>query len=344
MRVNDFDYNLPVELIAQYPPEKRDHSRLMVLDRSTESISHDIFYNIVDYIDSGDLLIINNTRVIPARIFGIKESGAKIEIFLLNKIDDTYWQCLIRPQKRIKPGNIIILKDKSIVRVIKREVDGKWIIETPVGFNEILDSIGNTPLPPYINRSKEITTLQQDKERYQTIYAKSSGAVAAPTAGLHFTADVMDKLKEKNIEIAEITLHVGLGTFKPVQCEFVKDHIMHEEYYSISNEAAQKINHTKKKGNKVIAVGTTSIRTLETVAGLNNGMIVPCSGWSGIFITPGYDFKIVDSCITNFHIPKSTLVMLISAFTGKEFLFSAYNEAIKNNYRFYSYGDCMFVR
>ena len=344
MRVNDFDYNLPVELIAQYPSEKRDHSRLMILDRSTESISHDIFYNIVDYIDSGDLLVINNTRVIPARIFGIKESGAKIEIFLLNKIEDTYWQCLIRPQKRIKPGNIIILKDKSIVRVIKREVDGKWIIETPVNFDEVLDDVGNTPLPPYINRSKDLTTLQQDKERYQTIYAKSSGAVAAPTAGLHFTPDVMDKLKEKNIEIVEITLHVGLGTFKPVQCEFIKDHIMHEEYYSVSKEAAQKINHKKKKGNKIIAVGTTSIRTLETIAGLNNGMIVSCSGWSGIFITPGYDFKIVDSCITNFHIPKSTLVMLISAFTGKEFLFNAYNEAIKNNYKFYSYGDCMFIR
>lgn len=344
MRVNDFDYNLPSELIAQYPSEKRDNSRLMILDRSSGNISHDIFYNIVNYINPGDLLIINNTRVIPARVFGIKESGAKIEIFLLNKIDNLHWQCLIRPQKRIKPGNIVTLRDKSLINVIKREFDGKWDIEVPVNFDELLDNIGNTPLPPYINRSKDLETLQQDKERYQTIYAKSSGAVAAPTAGLHFTPEVMKELKEKNIEIAEITLHVGLGTFKPVQCEFIKDHIMHEEYYCVSKETAQKINYTKENGNKIIAVGTTSIRTLETVAGLNRGKIEPCTGWSSIFITPGYDFKVVDSCITNFHIPKSTLVMLISAFAGKEFLFSAYNEAIINNYRFYSYGDCMFIK
>lgn len=343
MRVDEFDYFLPPELIAQQPSEKRECSKMMVLNRQNQEIYHRNFFDILDYIKPNDLLVLNNTRVIQARLFGTKETGAKIEIFLIKSISETLWQCFLRPQKRIKAGIKIKLKDNSSIKVVERTLNGQWLIETPSEFNKIIQKTGTMPLPPYIKRWDENIHEAQDRERYQTVYARIPGAVAAPTAGLHFSPDIIDKIKKHNIKIAEITLHVGPGTFKPVKCEKVQDHIMHEEFYSVSEEAASTINNHKAESKRIITVGTTSIRTLETIANLNNGQMKACSGWSNIFIYPGYNFKIVDACLTNFHLPKSTLIMLVSALAGKEFILKSYQEAIKNNYRFYSYGDCMLI-
>lgn len=343
MLVDDFDYNLPPELIAQHPLEKRDISKMMVLDRTHQSISHKQFYDIADYLTPDDLLVINNTRVIAARIFGHKETGAKIEIFLLKTVDKGVWQCLLRPQKRIRPGSQIIINNDVSVKVIDLDQEDKWLIETPTNFEDLLNQVGNVPLPPYIKREQKPGSSQEDIERYQTVYASIPGAVAAPTAGLHFSHEIINQLSKKGIKRAEITLHVGLGTFKPLVCKYVKDHYMHSEYYEINEQSAELIQRYQTEKKRIIAVGTTSIRTLETIAGIHNGNIVATSGWSDIFIHPGYQFKVVDGCLTNFHLPKSTLIMLVSAFAGKDFIFKAYEEAIKNNYRFFSYGDCMLI-
>lgn len=344
MRTEEFDYHLPPQLIAQHPSDKRDHSKMMILDRQKRDIEHKYFYNIVEYLNPDDLLVVNNTKVIPARIFGKKETGANIEIFLLRKLGDTDWQCLLRPYKRVKPGMKIILNNGNFVKVLEKDIEDKWIIETHSGFDSELNEIGNMPLPPYIKRERENEFVSQDLNRYQTIYAKEAGAVAAPTAGLHFTPEIMNNLIQKGIKVAEISLHVGLGTFKPVKCQYIQEHVMHSEFFTVSREAAELINQQKLSNKRIIAVGTTSIRTLETVANFNNGKIEATSGWSKLFIYPGYNFKMIDACITNFHLPKSTLIMLISAFTGKDFIFNAYQDAINNNYRFYSYGDCMLIK
>lgn len=344
IKVDEFEYHLPSELIAQQPSEKRELSKMMVLNRQDKSIEDKYFNDILEYIQGGDVLVINNTKVIPARVFGKKETGAIIEIFLIRNIENNIWQCLLRPQKRIKPEMNITLKNNTQVKVLEKDNENKWLIETPDNFYDELINIGNMPLPPYIRRERENKFETKDKLRYQTVYAKEPGAVAAPTAGLHFTEEIITKLKEKEVKLAEVTLHVGLGTFKPVQTEYIEDHIMHSEYYSLSDETAEIINQQKAKGKKIIPVGTTSIRTLETIAQNNNGKIIPSSGWSNIFIYPGYQFQIVDACITNFHLPKSTLIMLVSALAGKDFIFKAYQHAIDNKYRFYSYGDCMLIK
>ena len=344
MRVDDFDYILPAEMIAQHPSDQRETSKMMVLECKNQSISHNHFYNIFEYITPDDLIVINNTKVIPARIFGQKETGANIEVFLIEKVDSNHWKCLLKPQKRIRKGTKVIIDNKFSVRATEKANGENWIIETPAGFEQEIEFIGNMPLPPYIKREKENAYKDQDKNRYQTIYAKVPGAVAAPTAGLHFTPEIIQKLEQQGTKVTEITLHVGLGTFQPIRCENIKDHIMHKEYYSISEETANLINEQKKQNKRVIPIGTTSIRTLETIARDNNGEIKACSGLSDIFIYPGFEFKITDACITNFHLPKSTLIMLVSALAGKDFIFKAYKEAIKNNYRFYSYGDCMFIQ
>lgn len=344
MRVDDFDYTLPPELIAQQPSDKRDASRMMVLNRTDKSIHHAYFYNILDFLQPSDLLILNNAKVIPARIFAKKETGANIEIFLVNKLTHTSWECMIRPSKRIKSGTKIFLQDGSFVVPIDRAEDGNWIIETPTHFDDILSTVGEMPLPPYIKREKENDYREQDLNRYQTVYAKEAGALAAPTAGLHFTEDIIEKAKQKGVTFAEVTLNVGLGTFKPVKADHIKDHVMHKEYFQLSPETAMMINEAKKDGRRVVAVGTTAIRTIEAVASMFDGQVKPYAGWTDIFIYPGYEFQVIDACITNFHLPKSTLIMLMAAFAGKEFIFKAYEEAIQNNYRFYSYGDCMFVQ
>ncbi|MGD9580533.1 MAG: tRNA preQ1(34) S-adenosylmethionine ribosyltransferase-isomerase QueA [Vampirovibrionia bacterium] len=343
MKVEDFNYHLPPEMIAQHPSEKRDNSKMMVINRENKTITHKYFKDITDYITTDDLIIINNTKVIPARVFGQKDTGANIEIFLIQSLNHTTWQCLLRPQKRIKPGIKIYLKDNQFITVEKQDAENKWIIKTPEDFENQLNSLGNMPLPPYIKREKENIYKEEDKNRYQTVYAKIPGAVAAPTAGLHFTPEIINTLKNKGTKFAEVTLHVGLGTFKPVQCENIQDHIMHEEFYTISKETAELIDKQKKEGKRIIPIGTTSIRTLETVAKNNNGQIKADSGWSNIFIYPGFNFNVTDACITNFHLPKSTLIMLISALASKELVFKAYEEAIKEKYRFYSYGDCMLI-
>lgn len=343
MKVEDFNYHLPPELIAQHPSEKRDHSKMMVINRANRSITHRQFKDITDYIRPDDLIVINNTKVIPARVFGTKETGANIEIFLIQCLNETTWQCLLRPQKRVNPGIKIYLKDNSYIKVLNKDSENKWLIETPTDFEAHLNDLGNMPLPPYIKRQRENEYSEQDKNRYQTVYAKIPGAIAAPTAGLHFTPEIIKTLKEQGTQFTEVTLHVGLGTFKPVKCEDIKDHIMHEEFYTIPQKTAEIINTYKEEGKRIIPVGTTSIRTIETVASKNNGKIESSSGWSNIFIHPGINFNVTDACITNFHLPKSTLIMLVSALAGKELIFEAYHEAIKNNYRFYSYGDCMFI-
>lgn len=343
MRVDEFDYYLPPELIAQHPSNKREASKMMVLHRHSNEIEHKNFHNIEDLITPDDLIVINNTKVIPARIFGKKETGANIEIFLIHQVEKNIWECLLRPQKRVKPGINIILKDNSNIKVLDKSANDKWIIKVADNFEININSVGNMPLPPYIKREQNNVFESSDRERYQTVYAKIPGAVAAPTAGLHFTPEIINRLKNNGSKIAEITLHVGLGTFKPVKTKNIEDHIMHKELYSITETTAELINEYKAKRKRVISVGTTTIRTLESVAQLYNGTIKACSGWSNLFIYPGFDFKVTDACITNFHLPKSTLIMLVSALAGKDFIFHAYNEAIKNNYRFYSYGDCMFI-
>ena len=340
MDVKDFDYYLPEELIAQDPLEDRSSSRLMVLDKKTGEIQHKIFKDILDYLKPGDCLVLNNTKVIPARLFGVKEgTQAKIEILLLKRKENDIWETLVKPGKKAKPGTKIIFGDGLLVgEVIVVVEDGNRLIQFSYEgiFEEILDQLGQMPLPPYI------THTLKDKNRYQTVYAKYDGSAAAPTAGLHFTKELLEKVKAKGIDIAEVTLHVGLGTFRPVKVENVLDHHMHSEFYMVSAEAAEKINATKDRGGRIISVGTTSTRTLESAAD-ENGRLKECSGWTEIFIYPGYKFKLIDCLITNFHLPQSTLVMLVSALAGREHVLAAYEEAVKEKYRFFSFGDAMFI-
>lgn len=352
MLISEYDYNLPEELIAQMPADKRDNSRMMVLNRKDRTISHKHFYDIVDLIEPNTLLVMNNTKVLPARLIGHKDTGAKIEVFLLkqnSKMQDEHenWEVLIKPSKRVKPDTIIKISDELSVRALKRlEENGEWLVELIFNGNNVLDVLhrnGNIPLPPYIERKIPNEDLKKlDFERYQTVYAKDEGSVAAPTAGLHFTKEILKKLENKGVELAYVTLNVGLGTFRPVQCENVENHKMHSETFEISEKAAEQINRAKAEGKKIVAVGTTTVRTLET-AYKKFGCIKACHDHSELFIYPPYEFKVIDNLITNFHLPKSTLLMLVSALAGKDFIFEAYKEAIENKYRFFSYGDCMYI-
>ncbi|NGT47530.1 tRNA preQ1(34) S-adenosylmethionine ribosyltransferase-isomerase QueA [Clostridium perfringens] len=341
MKVSDFYFELPEELIAQYPLEKRDSSRLMVLDKKTGEIEHRKFYDILEYLNEGDTLVLNNTRVLPARLIGEKEeTGGKIEFLLLKRIEGDKWECLAKPGRKAKVGTVFTFgegKLKAIVREIGEE--GNRIIEFKYDgiFEQVLDDLGQMPLPPYIHEKLE------DKERYQTVYSKEKGSAAAPTAGLHFTEELLKEIKDKGVNIAYLTLHVGLGTFRPVKVDDVNNHVMHSEYYHLDKENAELINKTKEAGKRVIAVGTTSSRTLETI-GDENGRVREQSGWTDIFIYPGYKFKIVDNLITNFHLPESTLIMLVSALAGQDNIMNAYNTAVKEKYRFFSFGDSMFIK
>lgn len=338
MKVNDFDYFLPEELIAQTPLLKRDESRMMVLNRKNKTVENKHFFDIVDYLKKGDILVRNNTKVIPARLFGIKkDTGAHVEVLLLRQENDV-WECLVGNARTVKKGTIIIFDDSLKAECLEVKDEGIRIFKMIYDgiFYEILDKLGNTPLPPYIKEKLE------DKNRYQTIYAKVEGSAAAPTAGLHFTDDVFNRLKEKGIEVLDITLHVGLGTFRPVGEENVEDHIMHSEYFSISKEVADKLNAAKKENRRIISVGTTTTRTLEAVY-KKYRTFKDCSGSTDIFIFPGYKFEAIDALITNFHLPKSTLIMLVSAFAGKDFVLSSYKEAVNLQYRFFSFGDSMFI-
>lgn len=346
MLISEFDYELPEELIAQRPCEKRENSKMMVLKRSTHEILHKNFFDIVDLLDENCVLILNNTKVMPARLYGFKETGAKIEVFLLKKREDNRWEVLIRPSKRVRPGTVIkVSEELSVEVVMPLPEDGKWIVKMIYEGDllQILHKVGNIPLPPYIERKMANEELKQlDFERYQTVYAKEEGSVAAPTAGLHFTQEILEKLKAKGVEIGYVTLDVGIGTFRPVKCDNILDHHMDSEAFEISQETADLINKAKAEGKKVVAVGTTTVRTLETAYKLF-GEIKACKSASELFIYPPYEFKVVDKLITNFHLPKSTLLLLVSALASKEFIFEAYQEAIENKYRFYSYGDCMFI-
>lgn len=341
MKVSDFYFELPEELIAQYPLEKRGSSRLMVLDKKTGEIEHRKFHDILEYLNEGDTLVLNNTRVLPARLIGEKEeTGGKIEFLLLKRIEGDKWECLAKPGRKAKVGTVFTFgegKLKAIVREIGEE--GNRIIEFKYDgiFEQVLDELGQMPLPPYIHEKLE------DKERYQTVYSKEKGSAAAPTAGLHFTEELLKEIKDKGVNIAYLTLHVGLGTFRPVKVDDVNNHVMHSEYYHLDKENAELINKTKEAGKRVIAVGTTSSRTLETI-GDENGRVREQSGWTDIFIYPGYKFKIVDNLITNFHLPESTLIMLVSALAGQDNIMNAYNTAVKEKYRFFSFGDSMFIK
>lgn len=341
MKTKDFYFDLPEELIAQHPLKDREKSRLMVLDKKTGDIEHRQFKDIINYLNKGDCLILNDTRVIPARLYGYREdTKSKIEFLLLKRIEGDKWETLVKPGKKAKIGTRIVFGDGLLIAEVKDIIEGgARIIEFEYDgiFETILDKLGEMPLPPYIREKLD------DRERYQTVYSKKEGSAAAPTAGLHFTKELLNSIKEKGVNIAYITLHVGLGTFRPVKVEDVTEHKMHAEYYEISEEAAELINLTKENGGKIISVGTTSTRTLETV-GDENGKVYPKKGWTDIFIYPGYKFKIVDSLITNFHLPESTLIMLVSALAGKEKVLNAYNEAVKQKYRFFSFGDAMFIK
>jgi S-adenosylmethionine:tRNA ribosyltransferase-isomerase len=339
MKTSDFDYNLPEELIAQTPLKERSASRLLVLDKKTKNIEHKHFYDIIDFLDKGDILVRNNTKVIPARIFGVKEeTGAKVEVLLLKQIEDCY-ECLVGNAKVVKVGTVINFSDKLKATCLEIKDEGIRILkfECTGIFLEVLEEIGNMPLPPYIKK----TLL--DKQRYQTIYAKYNGSAAAPTAGLHFTDEIFAKLKEKGVEILDVTLHVGLGTFRPVKVDDVLNHKMHKEEYFMSKEVADKLNSAKRNKRRIISVGTTSTRVLETVMS-KYGEFKECHEESDIFIYPGYEFKAIDGLITNFHLPKSTLIMLVSAFVDKETILNTYNEAAKEKYRFFSFGDAMFIK
>lgn len=339
MNVSDFYYDLPEELIAQTPIEKRDESRLMVLNREDQSIEHKKFKDIIDYLEPGDCLVRNNTKVIPARLYGKKVTGAKIEFLLLNQIEGDIWESIVRPGHKLKPGTEVEFGDGLLKATVLDIMPGgtrKVEFKYEGIFNEILDKIGLMPLPPYIHESLK------DKDRYQTVYARYEGSAAAPTAGLHFTPELFEKLKQKGVEVANVTLHVGIGTFRPVKVENVEEHHMHSEHYYIKQEDVEKINSAKKNGKRVIGIGTTSCRVLETIAD-EDGMVKPTEGDTQIFIYPGYKFKCLDGLITNFHLPESTLIMLVSALAGKEYIMRAYNEAVKERYRFFSFGDAMFI-
>lgn len=339
MKVSDFNYDLPEKLIAQHPIEKRDESRLMVLNREKSTIENKVFKDIIDYLNPGDCLVINNTKVIPARIYGKKETGANVEFLLLKRVQNDTWEVIVRPGRKLLAGTKVIFGDgileATIDKVLEngnREVTFKY----EGIFNEILDKIGMMPLPPYIKEKLK------EKNRYQTVYAKYEGSAAAPTAGLHFTPELLEKIKQKGVEIAKVTLHVGIGTFRPVKVENVEDHDMHSEHYYIKKEDADKINNSKKNGKRIISVGTTSCRVLESVAD-ENGFVKMAEGDTNIFIYPGYKFKCIDSLITNFHLPESTLIMLVSTLAGKDFVMKAYRQAVQEEYRFFSFGDAMII-
>ena len=341
MKVDDFDYYLPEELIAQVPIEQRDSSRLLVLDKETGEVEHKHFFDIINYLNVGDTLVLNDTKVLPARLIGVKEeTNAVIEILLLKNISGDKWECLVKPARRIKEGTIVSFGDGKLKAKCIGCFD-EGIRHFELIYNgilmEILEELGTMPLPPYIHEKLE------DQSRYQTVYAKEVGSAAAPTAGLHFTKDLLKQIEEKGINICYVTLHVGLGTFRPVSVERIEDHEMHSEFYSMSKEVADKLNETRKNGGKIIAVGTTSTRTLETIANLY-GEFRECNGWTNIFIYPGYEFKGIDRLITNFHLPKSTLVMLVSTLAGRENILNAYKIAVDEKYRFFSFGDAMFIK
>ena len=341
MKRQDFYFDLPEELIAQDPLEDRSSSRLLVLDKETGETSHHIFKEIVDYLNPGDCLVINDTKVIPARLIGAREgTGAKIEVLLLKRKENNVWETLVKPGKKARPGTRIVFGEGLLVgEVIDVVEEGNRLIKFEYEgiFEEILDQLGQMPLPPYITHQLE------DKNRYQTVYAKHTGSAAAPTAGLHFTPELLKQIEEKGIDIARVTLHVGLGTFRPVKVDDILEHHMHSEFYHIDAEAAEKINRAKDNGGRVICVGTTSCRTVESAAE-ESGRLRECSGWTEIFIYPGYKFKILDALITNFHLPESTLIMLVSALAGREHVLHAYQEAIEQKYRFFSFGDAMFIK
>lgn len=341
MKLEDFDYNLPEELIAQVPIAKRDESRLMVVDREKRTIEDKVFKDIIDYLEPGDCLVRNNTKVIPARLYGKKETGANVEFVLLKQLEGDVWESIVRPGSKLKPGTKVLFGDGLLeAEILDILEDGTRKVKfTYEGiFNEILDKIGLMPLPPYIHESL------RENDRYQTVYAKYEGSAAAPTAGLHFTPELLKKIEEKGIKIANVTLHVGIGTFRPVKEENIEEHKMHTEHFYIKQEDVEKINETKKNGKKVIAVGTTSCRVLETIADEKTGLVKQTESDTGIYIYPGYKFKCIDGLITNFHLPKSTLLMLVSALADREFILKAYNKAVEEKYRFFSFGDAMFIK
>ena len=340
MKLTDFNYELPERLIAQVPIEKRDESRLMVLDRNKQTIEHKVFKDIIDYLQPGDCLVRNNTKVLPARLYGKKETGAHVEFLLLNRIEEDIWECIVRPGNKLHVGAKVSFGDGLLNAEVLDTMPGgtRKVLFTYKGiFNEILDKIGLMPLPPYIHEELK------EKDRYQTVYAKYEGSAAAPTAGLHFTNELLEKIEQKGIDIANVTLHVGIGTFRPVKEDTVEAHEMHSEHFYIKQEDCDKINKAKKNGKRVIAVGTTSCRVLETIANPENGTVEPIEGDTQIFIYPGYTFKCIDGLITNFHLPQSTLLMLVSALAGKEYIMKAYNEAVQEKYKFFSFGDAMFI-
>ncbi|MDK2804620.1 MAG: S-adenosylmethionine:tRNA ribosyltransferase-isomerase [Peptostreptococcaceae bacterium] len=340
MKTNDFYFDLPEDLIAQVPLKNRDESRLMTLDKNTGEVKHKTFRDILECLNDNDILVLNNTRVIPARLFGFKaETNAEIEILLLSRKDINTWEALTKPAKRLKLGTRIIFGDGLLIGVVKElQEEGIRTIEFEYEgiFEDVLDRLGNMPLPPYIHEKLE------DKERYQTVYSKVTGSSAAPTAGLHFTPEILLELKNKGVQIEYVTLHVGLGTFRPVKAESILDHTMHKEYFEIAEDVKNRLNEAKKNGKRIVCVGTTSVRTLESSANILNNLDRD-SGWTDIFIYPSYEFKFVDAMITNFHLPESTLIMMISAFAGKNYIMDAYEEAIKEKYRFFSFGDAMYI-
>ena len=341
LKKEDFYFDLPEELIAQDPLEDRSSSRLLVLDKETGETSHHVFREIVDYLEPGDCLVINDTKVIPARLIGEKEgTGAKVEVLLLKRKENDVWETLVKPGRKMKPGAKLVFGNGLLHAEVKEVVEeGNRLIQFQYEgiFEEILDQLGQMPLPPYITHQLE------DKNRYQTVYAKHTGSAAAPTAGLHFTPELLEQIKAKGVDIAHVTLHVGLGTFRPVKVENILEHHMHSEFYQIEQSEADKINRAKESGHRVICVGTTSCRTVESAVD-ENGKLKECSGWTEIFIYPGYKFKVLDCLITNFHLPESTLIMLVSALAGREHVLAAYEEAIKERYRFFSFGDAMMIK
>lgn len=340
MKVEEFNYELPKELIAQTPYDKRDEARLLVLDRETQTIEHKVFRDVIDYLNPGDCLVINDTKVIPARLYGKKDTGANVEFLLLKRLEGDEWEAMVRPGNKLKVGSHVEFGEGLLKAEILEVMPGgnrRVRFEYEGIFNEILDQIGLMPLPPYI------TEALKDKDKYQTVYAKYEGSAAAPTAGLHFTEELLKKIKAKGIEVAKVTLHVGIGTFRPVKVENVEDHKMHSEHFYLKAEEAEKINKAKREGHKIIAVGTTSCRVLESVAD-ENGMLREIEDDTSIFIYPGYKFKCIDNLITNFHLPESTLIMLVSSLAGRDFIMKAYNEAVKEKYKFFSFGDAMLIK
>ena len=337
MQVKDFTYELPQELIAQHPLEPRDHSRLLVVDKNTGTIEHRHFYELCEYLRHDDLLVFNDTRVIPARLHGVKDTGARVEVFLLTRLNSADWEVLVKPGRKLRVGAKIKFSDDLSCEIISDTDFGGRIARFYYNgvFEEILDRLGETPLPPYI------TAPLEDKERYQTVYSRENGSAAAPTAGLHFTKELLQKIKDIGCEEVFVTLHVGLGTFRPVSVDDIKDHVMHREFYSVSPEAADAINKAKAEGRRIVAVGTTAVRTLEAAG--ESGMIKAGGNWTNIFIYPGYRFRLVNSLITNFHLPQSTLLMLVSALSKREIMLSTYDEAVREHYRFFSFGDAMFI-